>query len=60
MKCPYAVDRHRVMQTSIDYDEEGIEIGSQTIEHNTAAFTDCLQENCGAWRDGHCQYGGGE
>lgn len=60
MKCPYAVDRHRVLQTSIDYDEEGVEVGSQTVEHNTAEFTNCLQENCGAWRDGRCRYNAGE
>ncbi|MBR2048286.1 MAG: hypothetical protein IJ960_06775 [Oscillospiraceae bacterium] len=60
MKCPYAVNRHRVVQVSIDYDEEGVEIGSQTVEHNTAELVNCLQENCGAWRDGRCRYNAGE
>ena len=58
MKCPYAVDRHNVTQTSIDYDEDGVEIGSQTIEHNTASFVDCLQQGCGAWKGGRCEYRG--
>ena len=61
MKCPYAVDRHSVIQTNFEYNEEnGAETFRQTVEHNTAAFTDCLQENCGAWRDGRCRYNAGE
>ena len=60
MKCPYAVNRHRVTQTSIDYDEDGVEIGSQIVERNTAEFVNCLQENCGAWKNGRCEYNSGE
>ena len=56
MKCPYAVDRHRVTQVVIDYNDEGVEIGSQTVEHNTAVFVDCLKQQGGAWKDGHCGY----
>lgn len=56
MKCPYAVDRHRVVQVVIDYNDEGVEIGSQTVEHNTATFVNCLQNQCGAWKDGRCAY----
>lgn len=56
MKCPYAVNRHNVSQTVFQYDESGNYTFQQTIDHNTAEFVDCLEENCGAWRDGRCQY----
>ena len=59
MKCPYAVDRHCVSQTKFEYDEDGAEIFRQTVEHNTAAFTECLREDCGAWQNGRCGYCGG-
>ena len=58
MQCPYAVDRHCVSQTNFEYDESGVEIFRQTVEHNTAAFTECLQEKCGAWQNGRCEYRG--
>ena len=58
MKCPYAVDRRTVAQTSFEYDEEGVEIFRQTVEDKTASFLDCLREECGAWQDGRCQYRG--
>ena len=56
MKCPYAVNRHNVSQTVFRYDESGNQTFQQTIDHNTAEFVDCLEENCSAWRDGRCQY----
>lgn len=58
MKCPYAVNRHTVSQTNIEYNEEGVQTFQQTVENNTASFVDCLEENCGAWRDGRCEYCG--
>lgn len=60
MKCPYAVNRHFVSQTTYDYNEEGVETFRQTIEDNTAEFVDCLQDGCAAWRDGRCEYRGGD
>lgn len=56
MKCPYAVNRLNVSQTDFQYDESGNQTFQQTIDHNTAEFVDCLEENCGAWRDGRCRY----
>ena len=56
MKCPYAVSRHTVSQTIFEYDDDGKQTFQQTTDHNTAEFVDCLKENCGAWRDGKCQY----
>ena len=60
MKCPYAVDRRTVMQTSFEYNEEGAEVFRQTVENNTASFVECLREECGAWQDGRCRYRGVE
>ena len=56
MKCPYAVNRHTVSQTAFTYDESGNQTFQQTIENNTADFLDCLKEQCGAFRNGRCQY----
>lgn len=58
MKCPYAVTRRTTSQTIYEYSEDGEMIMQQTVDRNTAEFVDCLQESCGAWRDGHCQYRG--
>lgn len=56
MKCPYAVTRHMTQQTVFEYDETGAQTMQQTIEHNVAEFIDCVQEECGAWKDGQCRY----
>lgn len=56
MKCPYAVNRKTVSQTIFEHDEEGVQTFQQTVETNDASFPDCLQQECGAWKDGRCQY----
>lgn len=57
MKCPYAIDRQRFTRCNIEYDEETEQQKSWTeTEINRATFVDCLEENCGAWQDGHCRY----
>lgn len=56
MKCPYAVNRKTVSQTMFEHDENGVQIFQQTVEMNNASFPDCLQQECGAWKDGRCQY----
>ena len=56
MKCPYAVNRNVNQQTIYEYGDNGEMTFQQVIENNTAEFVDCLEENCGAWRDGRCQY----
>lgn len=60
MKCPYAVDRRTVAQTSFEYNEDGALTFQQTVENNTASFVECLREECGAWQDGRCRYRGVE
>ena len=42
MKCPYAVNRTRIIQTQIEYDDENIEQSSTTVENITAAFLELL------------------
>lgn len=56
MFCPYEVDRHCVQQTEYEFDENGNTTMMQVIEHNTATFIECKQEQCGAWHDGRCGY----
>lgn len=56
MKCPYAVNRNLVQQTIYEYDDGGEMTFQQVIEQNAADFVDCLKDDCGAWRDGRCQY----
>lgn len=56
MKCQYAVNRHLVQQTIYEYDDDGEMTFQQVIEQNAADFVDCLKDDCGAWRDGRCQY----
>lgn len=58
MTCPYAVNRQVVTQTTLEYDEGGNQTMQQTLENSTAQFVLCVQEHCGAWRDGRCQYRG--
>lgn len=60
MKCPYAVNRHVVQQIVMEYGENGEQTLQQTIERNTAEFVDCLEAECGAWKNGHCEYHGGD
>lgn len=56
MKCPYTVDRHLVQQTTYEYDDNGNITMNQVIEHNTAEFVERQKEQCGAWKNGECQY----
>ena len=56
MKCPYAVNRNVNQQTIYEYGDNGEMTFQQVIENNTAEVVDCLEGNCGAYRDGRCQY----
>lgn len=58
MKCPYAVTCRMVSRTTFEYDEDGNQTSQQTVENNNAEFVTCLERECGAWRDGRCQYRG--
>ena len=58
MICPYIVTRKIVTQWRPEYDEEGRQTFAETVEANEAIPIPCEKENCGAWRDGRCQYYG--
>lgn len=60
MKCPYAVNRQVVTQTSIQLNEEGNQTGWTEYQNNTAVFVDCLEEECGAYNAERkkCEYKG--
>ena len=57
MFCPYAVNRHVVQQHIYEYNEDGSTKMVETVDHNTASFVKCKENECGAWRDGKCCYG---
>lgn len=48
MKCPYAVTRKEVIQTKIEYNEDGQQSLYSEIRNNKAVFVECEKENCGA------------
>ena len=58
MRCPYAVNRHTVTQTIIQYDENGNQTNFTEYQNNTASFVDCLEEECGAYNKStkKCEY----
>ena len=57
MKCPYAVHRQEDLISHSENNGEGKSILFQQFD-NRATFADCLQENCGAYRNGRCHYKG--
>lgn len=58
MKCPYVVNRHVEQQIVTEYDENGVPTFQQTVESNTAESVDCLETQCGAYKDSRCAYRG--
>ena len=58
MKCPYAVNRDIISQSSYEYDEEGRQTVTTEIIHNDANFVNCMKEECGAYKNGRCNYKG--
>lgn len=56
MKCPYAVNRKTVTQTHIEYDDEGKQSNWTEVQNNNAFFLNCVESECGAWRDNRCCY----
>jgi len=56
MKCPYAVQRKVITISTHKYNDEGVHAGTSETTSNYAIFMDCVQEKCGAWRDGRCHY----
>lgn len=59
MKCPYAVNRVFTCINKNTYNDDGYHIKTETKELNRAVFLECEKENCGAWKDGECNYGSG-
>lgn len=60
MKCPYAVTRKVVTQTSMQYDENGNQTSYTEYQNNTAEFVNCLGEECGVYNKDtqKCEYKG--
>ena len=49
MKCPYAVSRKVVTQTTMQYDENGCQTSYTEYQNNQAEFVNRLEEECGAY-----------
>lgn len=58
MKCPYNCSHKIVQQIAFDYDEDGKTTMQTLIENQDIKLHECLREECGAWRGGHCLYVG--
>ena len=59
MICPYICPVTQVNQNRYEYDEEGRNtFHKHILAEQKVPFT-CAKEDCGAWRDGRCAYGGG-
>lgn len=59
MKCPYACDIETVEETISERDESGNITFQQTKTVTHRKYVKCLQEECGAWQDGRCNYNQG-
>lgn len=55
MFCPY-IRKSYTRLVGIHYDADGIEDGS--LLHEEYRNIKCQKEQCGVWKDGHCNYGG--
>ena len=59
MICPYIGHVIQTNQNRYEYDEEGRNTFHEHILAEQKVSLTCAREDCGAWRDGRCTYGGG-
>ena len=59
MKCPYAVHRKIVTKYEYEYDEDGKTTEAKEVSTSQAFLIDCVEDECGAWQNGKCNYKGG-
>lgn len=57
MICPYILNQKTEIQAVHEYDDGRNVVDSQ-VDNITYTPVKCLQEGCGAWRKGRCQYYG--
>lgn len=56
MTCPYIVQMQRIVQEIYEYDDEDRNKVTTVVENNKATPNECLNDDCGAWKNGHCCY----
>lgn len=56
MKCPYTVNALVVEQVQNEYNADGTVAGYEQATNTKREYIDCLQGECGAFYDGHCNY----
>lgn len=59
MKCPYVVNTKIITQIGFKHDADGLPVTQTAIENQESTLSDCIEGNCAAWQNGHCQYGCG-
>lgn len=60
MTCPYICDIVQTNQNKYEFDEDGRNTFHEHVLTEKKRPIECAGENCGAWRDGGCHYGGEE
>lgn len=56
MKCPYATNQQTIIQTKMEYDENGEQRICTEVQNSKAEFIDCLRTRCQVYYDGKCHY----
>ena len=52
MKCPYATNQQTIIQTRIEYDENGEQKICTEVQNSKTEFIDCLRTRCQVYYDG--------
>lgn len=52
----YIVQMQRIVQEIYEYDDEDRNKVTTVVENNKATPNECLKDDCGAWKNGHCCY----
>lgn len=58
MICPYTIGKQKTVTQFEKSGDDPDGESSQTVEIVSYELPNCPQNECGAWRDGHCGYRG--
>lgn len=59
MKCPYNIEITQICQSAYFYKDEDKIASVITGLSEQHRFTECLKEECAAYKNGECTYKGG-
>lgn len=60
MICPYICNVVQTNQNKYEFDENGLNTFHEHALTEKKQPIPCAGEECGAWQDGRCRYGGGD